>query len=111
VTVVVATEDELSECVALRLIGQQMGNTDGVQMIRKGGKNAPRELRSELLPAKGSIASQGFGYNSCLREFVAKMWSPTRAAERSQSLRRAINRVSELTAPNKHTTPAQGATP
>jgi hypothetical protein len=207
VTVVVATEDELSECVALRLIGLQMGNTDGVQMIRKGGngylrsrmanfisvakrgpvlmlagldrvdcpptlirkwrrgrilpenllfrvavreieswlladregfasylniapqkittspeeisdpkhyllnlaRNAPRELRSELLPAKGSIASQGFGYNSCLREFVAKMWSPTRAAERSQSLRRAINRVSELTAPN--TRPAQGATP
>jgi hypothetical protein len=209
VTMVVATEDELSECVALRLIGLQMSNTDGVQMIRKGGngylrsrmanfisvakrgpvlmladldridcpptlirkwrrgralpdnlllrvavreieswlladregfasylniapqkittspeeisdpkhyllnlaRNAPRELRSELLPDKGSIASQGFGYNSCLREFVAKMWSPTRAAERSQSLRRAINRVSELTAPNKHTRPAQGATP
>jgi hypothetical protein len=35
VTVVVATEDELSECVALRLIGLQMGNTDGVQMIRE----------------------------------------------------------------------------
>jgi len=74
-------------------------------------RNAPRELRSELLPAKGSIAPQGFGYNSCLREFVAKVWSPTRAAEHSQSLRRAINRLSELLAPNNDTCPARGATP
>jgi hypothetical protein len=207
VTLIVVTEDELSECVALKLIGRQMANTDEVRLITKSGngylrsrmanfisvaergpvlmladldrincpptlirqwrrgralpenlllrvavreieswlladregfarylsiapqkittspegisdpkhyllnlaRNAPRDLRSELLPAKGSIASQGFGYNSCLREFVAKMWSPTRAAERSQSLRRAINRVSELAAPNKHTRPAQGA--
>ena len=208
-TVVVATEDELSECVALRLIGVHMENTDGVLKIRKGGngylrsamakfiavakrgpvlmladldrvdcpptliqkwtkgtplpeklllcvavreieswlladregfasylniapqkimtspeeiadpkhyllnlaRNAPRELRSELLPAKWSIAQQGFGYNFSLRNFVTNVRSPTRATEYSPSLQRAITRLSELMAPNGHMQPAQGASP
>jgi len=194
VTVLVATEDEISESVAIRLIGQTAANMSDLQLVRKNGngylrsrigtfmsvakrrpvlmltdldqtkcaptlirkwtkgkalptrflfrvavreveswlladregiakylsiapqkitsapeeiadpkaylldlaRGAPRELRNELLPAKGSIASQGFGYNSRLREFVAKDWSPKRAAERCESLRRALDRVSGL---------------
>lgn len=205
-TLVVATEDELSECVALKLIRQEAAATVGVQLIRKGGngylrsrmanfisvaqrwpvlmladldqascppalirewgkgktlpkslflrvavreieawlladqegmgaylhvapqkitaapeeipdakqyllnlaRNAPRELRYELLPAKGSMASRGFGYNYCLREFVTNIWCPTRAAEHSKSLHRSMNRISGLMAGSEHPGAAQG---
>lgn len=56
---------------------------------------APRELRNDLLPIKGAAASQGFGYNARLREFVESGWSAERASNRSQSLRKASCRIRE----------------
>lgn len=61
-------------------------------------KKAPRSLRNDLLPARGSIAIQGLGYNACLRRFVNTIWCPGRAAGSSDSLRRAIERVAQLAA-------------
>jgi hypothetical protein len=58
-------------------------------------RSAPRELRNDLLPMKGAAASQGFGYNARLREFVEAGWSAERASSRSQSLWKASRRIRE----------------
>jgi hypothetical protein len=61
-------------------------------------EKSPRQLRNDLLPTKGAAASQGFGYNARLCEFVESGWSPDRAAESSSSLRRAIERIDDCAA-------------
>ncbi len=60
-----------------------------LQIAEKG----KRALKSQLLPRKGALASQGFGYNDVLGRFVRDHWSSARAAEHSESLKRAINRL------------------
>jgi hypothetical protein len=59
---------------------------------------APRDVRRDLLIEDGAIASQGLGYNQRLCEYVNASWSPSRAAERSESLCRLIRRLEQLTA-------------
>jgi hypothetical protein len=56
-------------------------------------RRAPSDLRHDLLPRRGAAAAQGFGYNARLCEFVDGAWSPQRAAEASQSLKKAIERI------------------
>jgi hypothetical protein len=52
-----------------------------------------RGLRSEILPAPGSTAPVGLGYNLQWSRFVRDHWSAPRAAERSPSLKRAWVRI------------------
>jgi hypothetical protein len=59
-------------------------------------RRAPREIRDEVCPDLGSPASQGVGYNARLGAFVADKWDFRAAAARSQSLHRAVLRLSEL---------------
>ena len=59
-------------------------------------KSAARDIRDDLLAQQGAIASQGIGYNARLCAFVQNIWSPERAAQRSQSLSRARVRLREL---------------
>ena len=59
-------------------------------------KNAKRDVRSDLVAVNGAIATQGAGYNARLCEVIRTQWSPVRAAARSASLRRAMNRINEL---------------
>ena len=59
-------------------------------------KSAVRDIRDDLLVQQGAIASQGIGYNARLSAFVQNIWSPERAAQRSQSLSRARTRLREL---------------
>lgn len=54
-------------------------------------------IRSDLLPQRGSIASQGLGYNRRLGEFVSNQWNLIGAAANSNSLSRAVVRLQELT--------------
>ncbi len=61
-------------------------------------RRAPRDVRSDLLPAAGAIASQGLGYNQRLGDFVHNTWNPVIAASRSDSLRRTRLRLRELAA-------------
>lgn len=58
-------------------------------------KRAPRQLREEMLPRRGAVASQGLGYNEVLGGFVQTNWSCERAMENSSSLRRAYTRLNE----------------
>ena len=59
-------------------------------------RQAKREVRSELIVAKGAIASQGLGYNRLLSSFVAVDWQLTDAIDRSTSLSKAVDRIREL---------------
>lgn len=58
-------------------------------------RSAPRDLKNDLLPKKGAAASQGFGYNARLRDFVETGWSVERASSRSSSLYKANLRIRE----------------
>ncbi|WP_152521875.1 hypothetical protein [Pantoea sp. AS-PWVM4] len=59
-------------------------------------KKAPRDLKNGLIAKKGTLAIQGTEYNIILSDFVNRIWDPRRAAENSDSLSRAIKRVTEL---------------
>lgn len=61
-------------------------------------RHASRKVRSDLLVPGGAIASQGLGYNNRMCAFVEDEWSPRRAAKRSDSLRRALERIGALAA-------------
>lgn len=65
-------------------------------LLRLIAKQASRSIREDLVAEEGAIASQGIGYNARLSEWVATVWSAERAALRSESLRRARLRLSEL---------------
>ena len=58
-------------------------------------KRGRRDIRNDLLPRAGVLAYQGFGYNQRLSEFVSQIWCPERASEKSDSLRRAIDRIDD----------------
>lgn len=62
-----------------------------IRLARKGR----RQVRSELVPAKGAQAKQGIGYNEMLRGFVETDWDCRRASENSVSLRRACQRLAD----------------
>lgn len=51
-------------------------------------RHAPSKIRQEIVPAAGSVASQGIGYNEELSRFVETVWCPVRAEKLSESLRR-----------------------
>lgn len=55
-----------------------------------------RELIREMLPTPGASSPVGLGYNAHLRAFIETSWSAERAARRSGSLRRAVERVRTL---------------
>ena len=59
-------------------------------------KKAKRSLRLDIVPERGAIAPQGLGYNRALCEFVREHWDYRRAANRSDSLNRACNKIAEL---------------
>lgn len=65
-------------------------------LLRLIAKQARRNIREELVAEKGAIASQGIGYNAHLGEWIRTVWSPERAACRSNSLQRARLRIGEL---------------
>lgn len=52
-----------------------------------------RDIKEIMIAKKGAIAIQGVGYNTLLCEFIRSEWSSNRALERSESLRRAFERL------------------
>lgn len=64
-----------------------------IQAVRK---SRVRAYRDSIVPAKGSIAQIGPDYNGALGEYVEESWRPTSASERSPSLHRLVERLSEI---------------
>lgn len=57
---------------------------------------ASRRIKDELVVKKGTVASQGIGYNRVLCDHVRTVWDPARAAACAPSLARARQRFGEL---------------
>ncbi len=57
---------------------------------------ASREVRIDLLAQPDAVAGQGPGYNARLSALVRKEWSAVRASQRSPSLKRAYERLRQL---------------
>ena len=56
-------------------------------------EKAKAKVKQDLLPRKGTLAIQGFGYNERLTEFVEEFWSPDSAGAASPSLSKTIARI------------------
>jgi hypothetical protein len=69
---------------------------DPKQSLLKLAKNAPKQIRDDLLKTIDGNLAQGLGYNSRLTAWVNSEWSPQRAAERSPSLARARLRLNQV---------------
>lgn len=69
---------------------------DPKQELLRVSTRASRDLRIDILPKPGSHSLQGLGYNRRFSEFVRTIWSPNNAANRSPSLCRARQRLTEL---------------
>lgn len=69
---------------------------DPKRALLNAAVRAGRSVRSELIASRGALASQGLGYNRVLSQYVDTVWSIDRAAERSPSLRRTLNRLAAL---------------
>lgn len=72
------------------------GLPDPKSFLLNLARKARRDVRSELIVAKGAIASQGLGYNRALSFFVSKTWSVEEAVLRAPSLSKAMLRLKEL---------------
>jgi hypothetical protein len=97
----------LADQVAIKpLLGKQHTkvprNPDSIpnpkEFLLNLAREAPRDVRRDLLAEHGAIASQGMGYNQRLCDYVNTSWSPTQAAQRSESLCRVIQRLEHLMA-------------
>jgi hypothetical protein len=59
-------------------------------------KSKHRELRQDILPARGVSFPVGLGYNQRLIEFVRDHWDSPRAVAVSASLARAVTRIAQF---------------
>ncbi len=71
---------------------------DPKKELLKLASDASRDIKADMLPQSGAIASVGIGYNARMCAFVSKVWDPRRASQKSDSLRRACNRLKQWAA-------------
>jgi hypothetical protein len=57
-----------------------------------------RLIRSDMLPRPGSQRKVGPGYEGNMIAYATSNWDPNRAAQRSESLARAVHRINTLIA-------------
>ncbi len=55
-----------------------------------------RQFKEDLIRKEGNNCFQGIGYNNVLSAFVESTWSASRAAKRSDSLRRSIDHLQSI---------------
>lgn len=76
-------------------------NTDSILkpkefLVSLARKSKKTRLRDELIPNPGASIPVGSGYNSRLREFIREQWNIQSAASISPSLRRTLDRLSQV---------------
>lgn len=71
---------------------------DPKQALLHAARRATRLIRSDLLRTRGTVSSQGLGYNRVLTSFVENGWDPNRARLNSPSLDRTMERLAKLPA-------------
>jgi len=71
-------------------------------LVSLARRSKSRRLREDLIPAPGATSIVGPAYNPQLTFYVKQLWNPEAAATVSGSLRRAIQRLGELSAVTIH---------
>lgn len=66
------------------------------EVVNIARHSSRRAVRDEVVPAVGSGRSTGPGYVAQMIEFISGSWQPLEAAERSESLRRCVTRLTTL---------------
>ena len=66
-----------------------------VNLVRR---SRSRKTRDDVVPREGSKARVGPGYAGRMIEFISTVWSPQEASTRSDSLRRCLDRLSQIQA-------------
>jgi hypothetical protein len=66
------------------------------EMVNLARRSRRREIRADMIPREGSGRAVGPAYTSRLIEYVEKAWRPREAAQRSDSLRRALVCIEKL---------------
>jgi hypothetical protein len=64
-----------------------------VNLARRHGS---KTLRADLVPETGSMGIVGKGYRPRMEDYIRRKWRPLVAAQRSESLRRALRALKEL---------------
>ena len=65
-------------------------------MVNLARGSRSRDIRSDIVPRENSGRRAGPAYASRLIEYVQERWQPEVAAERAESLRRAVNGLQKL---------------
>lgn len=65
-------------------------------LIEIAKRSRKREIRDEMVIKKGALAKVGPGYNDLLESFVKSHWNVGLASRKSKSLKRLIDRISNL---------------
>jgi hypothetical protein len=66
-------------------------------LVNAAARSRSREIRSRVVPRRGSSAKQGPDYNSCLIEFVYGAWDVGASMGSSPSLTRTVARLLRFT--------------
>lgn len=66
------------------------------EFLLRLASHTPRVVRESICRDKSETPHQGLSYNASLCRVVADLWDPARAALRSESLRRARDRIKDL---------------
>ncbi|MBN2364201.1 hypothetical protein JXL83_08725 [candidate division WOR-3 bacterium] len=67
------------------------------KLISMVDRSKSRDLKSDIVRKEKSSYKQGPGYNSRLADYVNNYWKIERAAELSDSFKRAVNSLSKFT--------------
>lgn len=65
-------------------------------LIQIAKRSRKREIREEMIVARGAVARVGPGYNRVLADFVSSEWDVELASSRCKGLNRLIQRISSL---------------
>ncbi len=65
-------------------------------LVNLGRRSRRRSILEGLVPQEGSVTKVGPLYNALIAEFTFDLWSPSRAAQSSDSLRRGRGALREL---------------
>jgi len=66
------------------------------EMVNLARRSRCKDIRDDMVPREGNGRVVGPAYPSRLREYVETSWRPREAAQRSDSLRRALIGIERL---------------
>lgn len=83
-----------SDCAVLSPANSRSLADPKAALIELASRSQSRDVKLRVAPPSGSTARVGREYNDCLCEFIDSAWSPDTARKHSESLDRAIQRLS-----------------